>query len=494
MATLQKVNQDTADRLLAAILARDGWELEPARGTAQKDGRTLHFFMAGKDAARTKAALAAMARQDAGKFASLGVLVVADAADLRAVREDRYADRYPRAFFTSLEELQAVADGTPIIRAAKPGNISAFPAEVVANRAIGGADSSHFVLTFRAPEMQEVWPSQFVMMDCAPEKFLLTPRRVQRGRELDELLHLPPFPLLKRPFGIQRAYYRHFDRFYQKQLALPPSLALALHTVYPHQFDMLYKVLPGGGGTPLLARLQPGDKVDMLGPLGSPYDVRVLRREGVAEVHVIGGGVGVAPLILLVQALRYYSFPIKVFIGISSLELLRYTGHVDSSFAGGPGDAYVYVDDLLDAGLTPADIFLSSDTPLPKRELRGIPPANLFHGLVPEQYRQFLQRTGGKAAPSTVAFTCGPDRMMEAVQAVTEPAGIALKCLLEKRMGCGYGVCLSCVCKVRDEEGGETYARVCTEGPVFDASEIIWNHNQTNSKSASATCGCVRPS
>jgi anti-sigma regulatory factor (Ser/Thr protein kinase) len=152
--------------------------------------------------------------------------------------------------------LRGAVGQAPIIRAAKPGNISAFPAEVVANRAIGGADSSHFVLTFRAPEMQEVWPSQFVMMDCAPEKFLLTPRRVQRGRELDELLHLPPFPLLKRPFGIQRAYYRHFDRLYQKQLALPPSLALALHTVYPHQFDMLYKVLPGGGGTPLLARLQ----------------------------------------------------------------------------------------------------------------------------------------------------------------------------------------------------------------------------------------------
>ncbi len=58
---------------------------------------------------------------------------------------------------------------------------------------------------------------------------------------------------------------------------------------------------------------------------------------------------------------------------------------------------------------------------------------------------------------------------------------------MEKRMGCGFGVCLSCVCPVRGADGRETYARVCTEGPVFDAGDILWTKN-SDSKSQSVTC------
>ena len=71
-------------------------------------------------------------------------------------------------------------------------------------------------------------------------------------------------------------------------------------------------------------------------------------------VHVIGGGVGMAPLILLVEALRYYSFPVKVFLGMASLQSLRYRDELAATFGEKPRDAYIYVDDLLAAGVKPA--------------------------------------------------------------------------------------------------------------------------------------------
>jgi hypothetical protein len=225
--------------------------------------------------------------------------------------------------------------------------------------------------------------------------------------------------------------------------------------------------------------------------LGTPFDLRTLRAQGVNEVHVIGGGVGVAPLILLVQVLRYLSFPVKVFIGMSKLGLLRYKGDVDPSFADDPTEAYVYIDDLLEAGVDPQDIYLACDAEPPDKVVRRIPKENFYHGLVPAQYRQYLKQHPPQGSVTT--FSCGPDRMMEAVNDVAREAGVTLKLLLEKRMGCGFGVCLSCVVKVRDGNGEETYARVCTEGPVFDAKDILWKQNENNSTSASATCGCARP-
>jgi len=283
-------------------------------------------------------------------------------------------------------------------------------------------------------------------------------------------------------------------------LALPPTLALALYPPAPDHFDMLYKVLPNGLGTNLMTKLRRGDKVHMLGPLGQPFDVRQLRAAGVEEVHIIGGGVGMAPLITLVEALRFYTFPVKVFLGIATLEALRYRDELAATFGEKPRAAFVYLDDLLAAGVKPANIFLSCDGARPAK-VRGLPATNLFHGLVPEQYRQFLRRgalrapvsePGGKGrtqcAPTTIAITCGPNRMMEVMTGICGAAGIPLKVLLEKRMGCGFGVCFSCVQKVRRADGSEDYVRICREGPLFDAKDIVW---KPNSKPNLAACGCA---
>ena len=336
---------------------------------------------------------------------------------------------------------------------------------------------------FRAPGIGEVFPPQFVMMDTKPERTPLDARTVRRGQWVDSV-DWEAQPLLKRPFGVCRVFYPHFPPDYLRHLELPPTLALALYPPHPEHFDMLYKVLPDGIGTTAMTKLKRGQKVHMLGPLGRAYDVRHLRTAGVEEVHIIGGGVGMAPLILLVEALRYYSFPVKVFLGMASLQSLRYRDELAATFGEKPRDAYIYVDDLLAAGVKPADIFIACDRAKPTKT-RGIPATNLFHGLVPEQYRRYLE----KARPAhAVAFSCGPNRMMEVMTDVCRQANVPLKLLLEKRMGCGIGVCFSCVQKVRRSDGTEDYARVCMEGPVFDAKDILWNNN---SKPNLEACGCA---
>ena len=77
-----------------------------------------------------------------------------------------------------------------------------------------------------------------------------------------------------------------------------------------------------------------------------------------------------------------------------------------------------------------------------------------------------------------MVYVCGPRGMLAAVAALCMEAGVCCEVSMEERMGCGVGACLACVCKTMfvDNAGvtGEKYKRVCVDGPVFDAKEIIW--------------------
>jgi dihydroorotate dehydrogenase electron transfer subunit len=63
--------------------------------------------------------------------------------------------------------------------------------------------------------------------------------------------------------------------------------------------------------------------------------------------------------------------------------------------------------------------------------------------------------------------------MMKAVSDIASTYDVKLSVFMEKRMACGIGVCLSCVCETNGGSNG--YSRVCKEGPVFEAKEIVWS-------------------
>lgn len=447
------------------LLQRDGWTLQGHEATCQN--RRIRFFLqAGPE-------IAAIARRDQNRFRQIAVVVAPTNAALHDLRAPANAGKFPRAFFLSAEEL--TCESSPVCEQPR---IASFHATVIANTPVG---QTHYRLAFKAPQLHDLQAPQFFMMDTQPQRVPLG-QRVVRRRRWQEAVDWMPQPLLKRPFGVCRDYHPYFPRDYLRRLVLPPSLAPFLHLPAPDQFEMLYKVLPDGIGTPRTTHLKAGDRVHMIGPLGKPLAPRQLRASGVEEVHIIGGGVGMAPLILLVEMLRLRGFRLKVFLGIATLESLRYRDELAATFGEKPRDAYLYVDDLLAAGVAATDIFLSFDTAMPRR-VRNIPRGNLFRGLVPDQYRATVS-TGANA----LAIACGPNQMMEMTARICRRAGIPLKVLLEKRMGCGIGVCFSCTQKIRRPDGSEDYVRVCTEGPLFDAKDIVWTPNDSTPSSANCVC------
>lgn len=69
---------------------------------------------------------------------------------------------------------------------------------------------------------------------------------------------------------------------------------------------------------------------------------------------------------------------------------------------------------------------------------------------------------------------CGPDAMMAAVARWTAERRIPCEVSLETPMACGIGICFTCVARVKDDAGGWDYRRTCVEGPVFNATRIVW--------------------
>ncbi len=190
---------------------------------------------------------------------------------------------------------------------------------------------------------------------------------------------------------------------------------------------VLYKVV--GLGTRHLAALPIGATVRVLGPIGRPFPL-----DPVGEPFLVGGGYGVAPLWFLARNLPRRG---TLFVGgrtaadILETERFREAGWrvevaTQDGTLGTPGLVTV-----------PLDLALA----------------------------------GGACAE---LYACGPDGMLRAVGERAIAHGLRAWLSLDKHMVCGVGACLACVQRVRRADGSEALARVCVDGPVFEAREIVW--------------------
>ena len=182
-----------------------------------------------------------------------------------------------------------------------------------------------------------------------------------------------------------------------------------------------------GDGTKKLTTLSVGDKTNVLLPLGNGFFVE----EEEKKVALVGGGVGVFPLI---SVLRQYSATteISAYIGY------RNTGAVCGveEFAKAQKFIAVTDDGSYGAQMNAVQAFA----------------ADLETGNRPD-----------------VVLACGPTPMLRALKAVVEKENLNCYVSLEERMGCGIGACLVCVC---DMTNGQR-ARVCKDGPVFNAKDVV---------------------
>lgn len=228
-------------------------------------------------------------------------------------------------------------------------------------------------------------------------------------------------PLLRRPFSVHRVDFQGSA---------------------PGTVEMLYEVV--GEGTKLLSGKNPGEYVDVMGPLGSSF---VLGSSGEGERPVlIAGGVGVAPLLFLAQKIA---------------ETLSKTGA--KNFREGRGRRILFLGSRTKDGVLCEKEFkkLGFDVRIATDD-----GSFGFRGKVTELLKKYVKTTKNE---HLVFYACGPKPMLKEVSSIAQNNEIPAWGSFEAHMSCGIGACLGCVINTR-----EGFKRVCKEGPVFNMREIIW--------------------
>ncbi len=192
---------------------------------------------------------------------------------------------------------------------------------------------------------------------------------------------------------------------------------------------VVYKVV--GAGTARLAGLKPGAVCDLLGPLGTPFTPP---EEGVVPVLMVGGYGAAATFMLAQRAMT----PGYVLLG-----------------ARGAADVLL-TDRYREVGF---EVRVSTnDGSVGQR------------GLVTELLGPLLEELRGKKVK---IYGCGPHPMLMALAKMLQHSGIPGELSLDHLMCCGVGACFACVVKVKaDTPEGWTYARTCSDGPVFPAERV----------------------
>ncbi|MDD2533779.1 MAG: dihydroorotate dehydrogenase electron transfer subunit [Eubacteriales bacterium] len=200
-----------------------------------------------------------------------------------------------------------------------------------------------------------------------------------------------------------------------------------------------------GKGTKQLAGLKIGDIVSILGPLGHGFDMTGARR-----IITVGGGTGVFPLYFVHQTAKE--------LGIERIAICGYRSVEDA----------ILRDEF--KAIANRTVF-ASDT----GGLDVIGHAGHALQIALEQLASNTIGSQPTLDQSTFILTCGPKIMMQKVAEMALANGLSCQVSLEEHMGCGIGICLVCVCKIKNHETAEiNHQRCCVEGPVFAAEDVVW--------------------
>lgn len=196
--------------------------------------------------------------------------------------------------------------------------------------------------------------------------------------------------------------------------------------------DMIYRA--EGSGTKILSESVPGAEIDILGPLGHGFPIG--HRKERDHALLIGGGVGVPPLLYLAKRLVKQGVKVTSVIGFGTAEQVFLVDEL-----GQLGEVYVTTIDG-------------------SRGHQG-----LVTDLLNEQY-------GLDNSSWDVLYSCGPFPMLKALQDRYADSDKEGYLSLEQRMGCGVGACLACVCPA-SEESAKSYHKICSDGPVFEMRKVV---------------------
>ncbi len=240
--------------------------------------------------------------------------------------------------------------------------------------------------------------------------------------------------------------------------ALPMRRPLSIMRADPDQgwVDFLYKVV--GKGSRLLAQRRPGAQLSLLGPIGRAFEPESSRRRPL----LLGGGVGIPPMVFLAERLRRQG-------GFQPLLLMG--SEVPFPFSAQPSK-------ILMPGMPPgviASMPLMEDWDVPSRlaSLQSFP--GCYQGYVTDLARHWLESLYQDQRNHVMLFACGPRPMLDACAALAREFSLPCQISLEEYMACAVGGCAGCVVQIHTDTG-PAMKRVCVDGPVFSAESVFPAH------------------
>lgn len=206
--------------------------------------------------------------------------------------------------------------------------------------------------------------------------------------------------------------------------------------------DFGYVVI--GKMTKLMTTWRTGDPCGLWGPLGNGFPVPAVDR-----LCLVGGGIGVTPFLAVAnEALGKRAY------GVSRRGASRASTSVSLCY-GVRSKEYLACVDLFER--SGANVMISTDDGSCGRQ-----------GFVTDSLKEQIQSD----SPPQAIYCCGPEPMMNAVGQIAAENEIPCWLSLETPMACGFGICFSCVTRVRLDDGTTDYRRTCVEGPVFPAEKL----------------------
>lgn len=200
---------------------------------------------------------------------------------------------------------------------------------------------------------------------------------------------------------------------------------LSIHAVKGRTIEVLYEVV--GRSTQVLSEKKAGESLDIIGPLGNGFSIL-----DVQYSILVAGGMGVAPLVFLAKKIGRRRA--TVLIGAETKNHI----HCEKEFKELGCEVKVSTDD----------------------------GSKGFKGRITGLLKNLLSTTDSRLS---AIYACGPRPMLKEIALISKEKNIPAQISLEEHMACGIGACLGCAVNTKDG-----YKRVCKDGPVFEAKEIIW--------------------
>ena len=187
---------------------------------------------------------------------------------------------------------------------------------------------------------------------------------------------------------------------------------------------VVYRI--AGEGTRLFSEMREGDSLEVLGPLGNGFTMKE------EKAIIVGGGIGIPPMLELAKQL--------------SCEKTVVLGYRDELFLKDEFESY-------------ADVVVATED-----------GSCGTKGTVIDAIKE-------AGVDGKVIYACGPMPMLKALAEYAEAHDMEAQISLEERMACGIGACLGCICKTKkkDHHTNVNNQRICKDGPVFDAEEVVFS-------------------